>query len=76
MEISLPGGLGAVALIMGLVELVKRLGMQSRWAGLFSVVVGVALMVSWRLWGGGVEWTVWEAVIMGITAGLAGKSVV
>jgi len=61
-------GVPAVPLILGLVELAKRLGFPSRWAGVLAVALGV---VGSLLWMYTQSSPLAQAVAQGLVVGLA-----
>lgn len=69
MDVSDP--LVAVPLIVGLVEVYKRVGLPARWAPAVALGLGVIMGVSapWREpgWAGGV-WAFWYGVMVGLAA--------
>ena len=61
-------GLPAVLIVMALVELVKRLGLESRWAGLLAVVLGALGGAAAHLYA---DSPLAAAIVQGIVVGLA-----
>lgn len=66
MTVENPGDLAIVPIIVGLVEVMKRLGLPSRWAPLAAVVLGI-LGGFFFLSPGDAR----QAVLAGLAAGLA-----
>ncbi len=57
----------AAALVMAVVEGLKRLGLDSRWAGVAAVVVGIAGNLAATFWA---DSRVAEAIVQGLILGL------
>lgn len=68
MDITIIEGVGALGLVIALVQLVKALGFPSRFAGLLAIGVGVATTVSLALYG---DSDLYKAVIAGLVLGLS-----
>lgn len=67
MDLELVGGVGAVGLIVALVQLVKNLGLNGRFAGVLALLLG--LFVSWGAHlSQDVTW--FHVVIIGLSIGL------
>lgn len=55
-------GIAIVPLIVGLVEVAKRLGLEARWAPLLALGLGLAISLGWRAAGlapDGQAWMTW-----------------
>jgi len=61
-------GLPAALIVLALVELVKRLGLESRWGGVLAVVVGGLGGAGAHIWA---ESDLAAAIVQGIVVGLA-----
>jgi len=61
-------GLPAVLIVMGVVELIKRLGLKSRWAGLLAVVLGALGGAAAHLYA---DSPLAAAIVQGIVVGLS-----
>jgi len=61
-------GIPAVPLILGLVELAKRFGFPSRWAGVLAVVLGIAGSLLWMYTQAS---PLAQAIAQGLVVGLA-----
>ena len=67
MDIVLSEGISAVAIIILLVQVSKSLGMNTKYAPLLAIVLGVALSMGFSYFsGGGITF---QAVILGIAVG-------
>lgn len=68
MEVVALGGITAV--IVGMVEIVKRVGMPSKFAGLLAVCLGVFAAISLSASQGSILWyeSVRDGIIIGLTA--------
>lgn len=65
-------GIAMVPLIIGLVELAKRIGLETRWAGPLAVALGLLASLGFYLSQtvpGGEGWA--EAVLLGLGLGLS-----
>lgn len=65
------GGLPIMALIVGLVQMLKQSGLSPRWAAPVSVLMGIVAYVSWAAVKGATPEQWWIAVVTGILVGLA-----
>lgn len=61
-------GVSVVFLIIGLVQLAKNLGLNSKYGGVVAVILGVATSVGYSFFG---ELEVFKAVIIGLAIGLS-----
>jgi len=61
-------GFPAILIVMGLVELAKRMGFPARYSGLLSLVLGIALMMIYTYFTD-VAWA--RALVSGIVVGLS-----
>lgn len=61
-------GLPAAALIVAVVEVLKRVGLSSQWAGVAAVVIGAVGGLAAHVWA---DSPAVAAVVQGIVAGLA-----
>jgi ABC-type uncharacterized transport system permease subunit len=61
-------GVGAVALIVGLVQLIKSLGLPAKYAGLVAVALGLAMSLGHAYLADEVAF---KAVILGLALGLS-----
>jgi len=68
MDVLALGGISAV--IVGLVEIVKRVGMPSKFAGLLAVFLGILAVLSLSLSQGQIQWyeSIRDGIILGLTA--------
>lgn len=65
-------GVLAVPLIMGLVEMAKRFGLETVWAAPMAVLLGVLLAVGWEMGTVYAEAQRWiQAVLWGVALGLS-----
>jgi len=68
MDIELIAGVGALGLIVAVVQLIKAAGFPSKFAGLLAVLLGLLLGLAYTFWNA----TPWyQAVILGLALGLA-----
>lgn len=69
-------GIPGAAIIVALIELAKRYGMDTKWAPLLAVVLGVALAVIVQLSALNPQVAIWAQLILGgILTGLASVGV-
>lgn len=61
-------GVSAVLIIMGLVQLVKGLGLPAKYAGLVAVTLGLVVSLGFAYWA---ELAAFQAVITGLALGLS-----
>ena len=61
-------GVSAVLIIVGLVQLAKSAGLNSKYAGLVAVIMGVIASVGFTLWG---NVPIYKAIIVGLALGLS-----
>lgn len=61
-------GVPAPLLILGLVQVAKKLGFPSRYAGLLSIVIGVLGGIAFHFWGGS---QLASDLVTGLATGLA-----
>lgn len=61
-------GVSAVLVIIGLVQLAKSVGFNSKYGGVLAVVLGVAASVGYTLFS---ETNVFKAVVIGLALGLS-----
>lgn len=65
-------GVALVPLIIGLVEVGKRLGLGSRWAALLAVVLGLVLSLGYHLAASWPDASAWaETALLGLALGLS-----
>ncbi|PKM83339.1 MAG: hypothetical protein CVU89_00875 [Firmicutes bacterium HGW-Firmicutes-14] len=62
-------GVMVALLIIGFVQMIKRAGLKSRYAGVAAWAAGTALGVAYGLTAGG--WTVLQSIIIGSALGLS-----
>ncbi len=61
-------GVSAVLVIIGLVQLAKQVGFNSKYGGVLAVVLGLAVSLGYAYWA---EVTAFKAVITGLALGLS-----
>ncbi|MBI4494784.1 MAG: hypothetical protein HY690_18565 [Chloroflexi bacterium] len=65
-------GVATVPLLIGLVEVGKRLGLESRWAAPLAVALGVAISLGYHLAANWPDATAWaDALLAGLALGLS-----
>lgn len=60
--------------VVGIVEVIKRTGVPSRWAGLIAILVGIAIAQIGGL-AGQLEGNAWNLALIGILAGISAAGV-
>jgi 4-hydroxybenzoate polyprenyltransferase len=68
MDLEIIGGIMAVPLIMGVVELAKRSGFNTKYAGLLAVVLGLVLSFAYTFFK---ETPYFTAGVIGLALGLS-----
>ena len=71
-DLITPGALAVIALlvipaVVGLVNMLKAVGLAPRWAGPVAVVIGLAIMLAYGIWG---EHHLFVYALLGILIGL------
>lgn len=67
-DLQLVAGVAAVPLIVGLVQLLKGLGLNARWAGLAAIGLGLVASFGYFFFQDRAEF---KAVVVGLAVGLA-----
>ena len=72
MENATYGGVLAVPLIVGIVEVAKQAGLNVTWSAPLALALGLALRLGYLLAAGSSEPTAWfDALVQGLALGLA-----
>ena len=71
MDITLVAGSGitGVVLVVALVQVAKSLGLNSSYAPIFSLVLGLVVSISYAYFNGGITYA---SIIIGLVIGLSG----